>query len=385
VGPAPPPAEGDLTLVTLDEVRSAYALIEPHVVRTPLVTMASARVALKAESLQPSGSFKLRGAYHQLLLLDTEARVRGVVAHSSGNHAVAVAMAAHALGVPATIVMPVDAPEVKRLWTEQLGATVELVGPSSTERSARAAQLAAEGGLTPVEPYDAMAAIAATATIALELHEQIPSDEPFELYLPISGGGLIAGVATAAKLVAAEMGRSVRIVGVEPELAADALASRRAGERVAMPAQDMSRTLADGLRVQIVGALAWPHIEAYVDDIVAVTEDELCEAMRRCATEARLVAEPSGAVPVAAALAGRGGDGLSAGWPCSPAATWTTTSTPASSPADHQRSRARPTPTPSGRRRAAGGAPEGGAGGGVVQRSPGRSKTTPSGNRASDR
>jgi threonine dehydratase len=312
VGPAPPPAEGDLTLVTLDEVRSAYALIEPHVVRTPLVTMASARVALKAESLQPSGSFKLRGAYHQLLLLDTEARVRGVVAHSSGNHAVAVAMAAHALGVPATIVMPVDAPEVKRLWTEQLGATVELVGPSSTERSARAAQLAAEGGLTPVEPYDAMAAIAATATIALELHEQIPSDEPFELYLPISGGGLIAGVATAAKLVAAEMGRSVRIVGVEPELAADALASRRAGERVAMPAQDMSRTLADGLRVQIVGALAWPHIEAYVDDIVAVTEDELCEAMRRCATEARLVAEPSGAVPVAAALAGRGGDGLSA-------------------------------------------------------------------------
>jgi threonine dehydratase len=221
-------------------------------------------------------------------------------------------MAAADLRVPATIVMPVDAPAVKRRWTEELGAIVEVVGPSSNERSARAAQLAAEGGLTPVEPYDARATIAATGTISLEIHEQVVGDAPVELYVPISGGGLIAGVAAAAKAVGAEMGRSIRVIGVEPEVAADALASRRAGERVSLSAEEMGRTLADGLRVQIVGARPWPHIEAFVDEIVTVTEDELCAAVRRCATEARLVAEPSGAVPVAAALAGRGGADLPA-------------------------------------------------------------------------
>jgi threonine dehydratase len=301
------------TLITLDEVRAAFARIEAHVLRTPLMTLAGAGVMVKAESLQASGSFKLRGAYHQLLCLDAAAAARGVVAHSSGNHAIAVAMASKALSIPATIVMPVDAPDLKRRWTEGLGATVEIVGPASSERSARAAQLAADAGLTPVEPYDAMSTIAATGTIALEVHEQIIGDEPFELYVPISGGGLIAGVAAAAKLVADEMGRSVRVVGVEPDLAADALASRRAGRPVTLPAEDMGRTLADGLRVQTVGARPWPHLEAFVDEIVTVTEDELCDAMRRCASEARLVAEPSGAVPVAAALAGRGGADLPAG------------------------------------------------------------------------
>jgi threonine dehydratase len=296
-------------LVTLAEVRRAHRRIEPHIARAPLVPMAIGGVLLKAESLQRSGSFKLRGAFHHLLCLDAEARARGVVAHSSGNHAVAVALAAGALGVPATVVMPDDAPEVKRRWTAALGARVVTVGPASEERAARAAQLVDDEGLTPVEPYDSMRTIAATGSIALEVLDDIGGAGPIELYVPISGGGLIAGVAAAAKLAGAEQGRAVRVVGVEPEVAADALASRRAGRRVSLPASDMARTLADGLRVQVVGERPWPHLEAFVDDIVTVSEAELCEAVRRCAAEARLVAEPSGAVPVAAALVGRGGAG----------------------------------------------------------------------------
>jgi threonine dehydratase len=160
-----------------------------------------------------------------------------------------------------------------------------------------------------VEPYDSMRTIAATGTISIEILEQVPGGGPLDLYVPISGGGLIGGMAAAAKLAAVASGRVVRVVGVEPEVAADALASRRAGQRVELPAEVMARTSADGLRVQVVGERPWPHIEAFVDDIVTVSEDELDAAMRSCAAEARLVAEPSGAVPVAAALAGRGGSG----------------------------------------------------------------------------
>jgi threonine dehydratase len=150
--------------------------------------------------------------------------------------------------------------------------------------------------------------ISATGTITLEILETLSpaapgAGEPLELYVPVSGGGLIAGVAAAARQSSA----SIRVIGVEPEVAADALASRRAGTRVSLPAEQMSRTVADGLRVQIVGVLPWPHIEAYVDELVTVTEQEIIDAMRRIALEARLVAEPSGAVSVAAALAGRGG------------------------------------------------------------------------------
>lgn len=298
-------------LVDLDEIRAARARIAPWVVRTPLVGMTGSGVVLKAESLQPSGSFKLRGAFNSLLLLDDAQRARGVVAHSSGNHAVAVAMAGAALGVPATVVMPADAPAVKRHATEAAGAEVVVVGPASSERAERAAALAAERGLALVEPYDSDAVLAATATIALEVLEDLPGagDEPPELYVPISGGGLAGGVAAGAKLT----DRRVRVVGVEPEVAADALASRRAGERVALPADQMARTIADGLRVQQVGERPWPHLEAFVDDIVTVTEDEIRAAMRAVAVEARLVAEPSGAVPVAAAMAGHGSDGRSPG------------------------------------------------------------------------
>lgn len=292
-------------LVSLEEIRAAAGRIRGHVIRTPLVPMSGAGVLLKAESLQPSGAFKLRGAFNTLLQLPESARRRGVVAHSSGNHAIAVAMAAGTLGVPATIVMPADAPQVKLAWTRALGARVEIVGPASSERSARAAALAEAHGLAMIEPYDARTVIAATGTICLEILEDLGADQALELYVPVSGGGLIAGVAAAAKHSSA----SIRVIGVEPELAADALASRMAGTRTSLPGEQMARTIADGLRVQIVGALPWPHLEACVDELVTVTEAEILETMRRIAFEARLVAEPSGAVSVAAALAGRGGAG----------------------------------------------------------------------------
>jgi threonine dehydratase len=296
-------------LVTLTEIDAARERIAPHVLRTPLVALSGSGVLLKAESLQPSGAFKLRGAFNTLLRLSPAARARGVVAHSSGNHAVAVAMAAARLGIPATIVMPRDAPSIKLDWTRALGAHVELVGPASSERAERAGQLAKAYGLTPVEPYDARDIIAATGTIALEIIDELGTCEPLEFYVPVSGGGLIAGIATAARLTA----DNVRVIGVEPDVAADAFASRRAGRRVRLPAEQMARTLADGLRVQIVGALTWPHIEAYVDEIVTVPERELPRAMSRVAQGARLVAEPSAVVPVVAAVEGTGSAGAPPG------------------------------------------------------------------------
>ena len=298
----------DPSLVTPDEIASAHERIRPHVLRSPIVELAGSGARVKAESLQPSGSFKLRGAFNSLLTLDDEARRRGVVAHSSGNHAIAVAMAGAELGIAVTVVMPRDAPAVKQRWTRALGAAVELVGPDSSERSERAAELAAADGLFLVEPYNSRQVIAATATIAIEILEDLDAGgEPLELYVPISGGGLSGGVAAGAKRRDAR----TRIVGVEPELAADALASRRAGRPVALPAEQMERTMADGLRVRQVGTLAWPHLEAFVDDIVTVSEREIRAAMRSLATQARLVSEPSGAVSVAAAMAGRGGGGSS--------------------------------------------------------------------------
>lgn len=297
-------------LVTLDQVRAAHELIRDRVLRTPLMVMSAAGVLLKAESLQPSGSFKLRGALHSILLLDEAERRRGVVAHSSGNHAVAVAMAGRLLGVPVTVVVPDDAPTVKVARTRAAGAEVVVVGPASAERAARAAELARERGLAPVEPYDSDAVIAATGTISVEILEDLPTAspspagdaDPIELFVPVSGGGLIAGVATAAKA----LDPTVRVIGVEPEIAADALASRRAGHQVTLPAEQMAATMADGLRVQRVGDRPWPHLQAFVDEIVTVSEDEIAAAVAAVADQARLVAEPSGAVPVAAAIAGRG-------------------------------------------------------------------------------
>ncbi len=287
-------------LISLDQIEAARERIAPHVAVTPMIAMDACGLRLKAESLHPVGAFKLRGAFNAILCLTKAERAAGVVAHSSGNHARAIAYAAARLGVAATLVMPANAPAIKIEGVRREGATIVFTGAESLERAAEARALAAERGLFLIEPFDQDTIMAGTGTLGLEILEQAPDVEA--VYTPVSGGGLIGGLATAIKLTRP----AVRVVGVEPELAADARASFGAGKVVAISAEEAGRTLADGLRVQRLGARPWAHIQAYVDEIVTVSEAAMKEAMRRIAAEARLVAEPSGAAAPAGAMASAG-------------------------------------------------------------------------------
>jgi threonine dehydratase len=287
-------------MIGLDDIAAARARLRGVALRTPLVPCPGGTtnrvLYFKPESLQPTGAFKLRGAYNRISVLSEEERGRGVVAHSSGNHAQAVAYAARALNTRAVIVMPRGAPRVKLDATAALGAEIVLVGPDSAERSRRAEELAAEHGYVPVPPYDDEVLMAGQGTIGAEILEDLPEVE--SVLVPVSGGGLIGGISAAIKLSRPE----VRVIGVEPELAADARASLESGELVEFAADQVSRTVADGLRVQRLGDAPFEHVRAFVDDMVTVTEEEILEAMRRLALRVRLVAEPSGAVTFAAHL-----------------------------------------------------------------------------------
>ena len=288
-------------LITLAAIEAARHRIAPHVRPTPMAAMNPSGLRLKAESLTAIGAFKIRGAFNALLSLSDQARAAGVVAHSSGNHAQAVAYAAARLGIRATIVMPSNAPATKVAGVRREGAEIVTVGPASAERAAKARELAAMRGAALIEPFDMDEIMCGTGTIGLEILEQAEDVEV--VFSPVSGGGLLGGLAAAIKLSRP----GVRVIGVEPERANDAFQSFRAGEIVAISAEQASSTLADGLRVQRLGARTWPHIRAFVDDIVTVSEDAMREAMRKIAAEARLIAEPSGAVAAAGALA-YGGD-----------------------------------------------------------------------------
>ncbi|WP_082662115.1 threonine ammonia-lyase [Terracidiphilus gabretensis] len=288
------------TLVGLDTIRAAAARIADVAVKTPLVRApfdgVSGDVWLKAESLQPIGSFKLRGAANKILQLTPEEVRRGVITYSSGNHAQGVAYAARAVGAKAVIVMPSNAPAIKRAATLALGAEVVDVGVASSERLAKAAELVRKHGYLVVPPYDDPAVIAGQATCGLEIAEAVPD---VDLVLaPVSGGGLLSGVATAVKL----LNPKAMVIGVEPELAGDAAESFRMGKIVTWPAEMTSRTIADGLRTQSVGERNFAHIQAYVDKIITVTEAEIRAAMRAIVATTRLVPEPSGAVTTAALL-----------------------------------------------------------------------------------
>ncbi len=285
-------------MVSLDDIRAARERIRGVAARTPLLPWPLSadddRFYLKLESLQPMGAFKLRGAYNKIASLTDDERRRGVITYSSGNHAQAVAYAARALGCPAVVVMPRNAPTVKFDATNALGAEIVLVGPASAERQARAEELAARHGYVMVPPYNDENIIAGQGTLGLEVLEDLPD---VELVLaPVSGGGLLSGVATALKLSKSE----VKVVGVEPEFAADARESLATGSIVEWPASKTTRTICDGLRTQSVGAIPFEHLRRYVDDIVTVTDDEVRDAMRRLALTARIVAEPSGAASAAA-------------------------------------------------------------------------------------
>jgi threonine dehydratase len=284
-------------LVSLDEIRGAAARIALYIFQTPVVPMVPSGLKLKAENLQAVGAFKIRGAFNAILSLSEEERKRGVIAHSSGNHAQAVAYAAHTLGVTAVIVIPSNAPSVKVEATRRWGADVHLVDPMGNARTEVCFALAREHGYIVVPPYESKRIVAGTGTIGLEILAQAPEVET--VYVQVSGGGLIAGVAAAMK----QSNPAVRVIGVEPELANDAQQSFRAGRVIHVPPEETGRTIADGLRVSQVGDIPWAHIRTYVDDMVTVSEQQIRETMQRIAVEARLVAEPSGAVAAAAALA----------------------------------------------------------------------------------
>jgi len=308
-----------ISLVDVETIRAAAARIASIAIKTPLVRAAFPGISgygtgkeiwLKAENLQPIGAFKIRGASNKILQLTAEEIARGVITYSSGNHAQGVAYAAREVGakygVPgdrstspgckAVIVMPSNAPAIKRAATLALGAEVVDVGVASSERLAKCEELVREHGYIVIPPYDDEQIIAGQATCGLEIAEALPDVDL--VVAPVSGGGLLSGVAAAVK----QLSPRTKVFGVEPELAADTAESFRTGTIVTWAAELTSRTIADGLRTQSVGVRNFAHLQAFVDGIITVTEAEIRAAMRAIVAATRLVPEPSGAVATAALL-----------------------------------------------------------------------------------
>jgi threonine dehydratase len=285
-------------LVTLTEIEAAARRLAGVAVRTPLVPYPHTpqRLLVKPESVQPTGSFKIRGAYAAISALPQAQRERGVIAHSSGNHAQAVAYAAAAVGCRAVVVVPRTAAEIKIESARSYGAQIVLVEPSIAARTAATGELARRHGYAVIPPFDDARVIAGQGTIGLEITADCP--DAGVVLVPVSGGGLISGIAAAMSAVSP----GTLVVGVEPELAADARDSMRQGRRIGWPASMTARTLADALRVEQVGELPFAHLRAYVHDIVTVTEEEIRSAVRAVADDLRLIAEPGGAAAVAAYL-----------------------------------------------------------------------------------
>jgi threonine dehydratase len=282
-------------LVELDDVRAAARNLAGVAVRTPVLPAAWAGgdLWLKPESLQPIGAFKIRGAYHAVASLPPEVRAAGVITHSSGNHGQAVAFAARALGIPCVVVIPDVAPAVKVDAVRALGAEVVLVPPAL--RLERTAELAKARGLSVIPPFDHRDVIAGQGTIGLEIVEDLP--DVSAVLVPVGGGGLASGVATAVKALRPD----VPVIGVEPEVAADAQESLASGTVVVWPVEQTYRTSADGLRTNL-SELTLAHLRERLDGIVTVAEEEIRSAMGRLVRSARLVVEPSGAVATAAYL-----------------------------------------------------------------------------------
>lgn len=290
-----------MALVPVHEIDLAASRIAATCLRTPVLPFAvdadrgaGSPLLLKAESLQPTGAFKLRGATNAIAQLTPAQRERGVVTHSSGNHGQAIAFAAAAAGISATVVMPQGAPVVKVDAVRRYGGEVVFVAPA--QRSSRCAEIAERTGATIIEPYDDLRVIAGQGTVGLEILEQVP--DVAVVLVPVSGGGLISGIATAIK----SRKPGTKIVGVEPELAGDLAEGFSVGSRRVWSTELTGRTIADGLRTGSVGLQNWEHIRAYVDAVVTVSEKAIISAMREIAERCRLIVEPSGAVATAAFL-----------------------------------------------------------------------------------
>jgi threonine dehydratase len=290
------------TLVSLDEFRNAAAALRGVAVRTPLLPSEALEarfavpVSLKPEMLQRGGAFKFRGAYWFVSRLSPEQRARGLVAPSSGNHGQAVALAAKLFGARSTVVMPTTAPRAKREGAERLGARVILEGTTTADRMARALEICEREGATLVPPFDDPTIIAGQGTIGLEIVADMP--DVALVLVPVGGGGLSAGVAAAIKRLVP----AARVVGVEPAGSPKLTRAREAGAPVTIPGNPGG--LADGLLAVRVGTLNYAHHHEFLDDVVTVDDDALPAAMRFLLDRHKLVAEPSGAITVAALLEG---------------------------------------------------------------------------------
>ncbi len=292
-----------LRMITIDDVQAAAGRIAAHAHRTPLATSTTldervgGRVFLKQEQLQRGGAFKFRGACSAIASLSADARSRGVFTFSSGNHAQAIAIAARIHGIPATILMPTDAPASKVAATRGYGAEIITYDRYTEDRTALGTALAAERGLELIPPYDDERVIAGQGTTALEIFADI--DTSIDTFIaPLGGGGLLSGCATVAKTLAPD----ARVIGVEPRDGNDFQQSLAIGERVRI---GVPRTIADGLQADQPGEITFPIVAAHVSEVVTVTDDEIRDAMRFLFERCKILVEPSGAVGVAAMLAGR--------------------------------------------------------------------------------
>jgi threonine dehydratase len=288
--------------ITLDDVRAAAERLRGVAHRTPVMRAtglddaAGAQVWLKCEQFQRAGAFKFRGAYNKIANLSDEQRKRGVIAFSSGNHAQAVALCGKLFGAPTVICMPTDAPSVKVEATAGYGAEIVRYDRMTQDREAVARQIGEERGLTLVPPYNDPLIMAGAGTAALELLEDQPDLEV--IATPVGGGGLVSGTSVAARGV----GKGVHVIGVETEAANHAYLSKHSGERVTIAPPD---TIADGIRTVALGQLTWPVVRELVDDVVLVSDEEVKATMRFLLMRLKIVAEPTGAVAVAAAMTGK--------------------------------------------------------------------------------
>ena len=287
-------------MVTLDDVRAAAVRIRGVAMRTPLLDVGA--LALKCENLQPMGAFKVRGACNMIAQLPPQSRAAGVITYSSGNHGQAVALVAQRFGMPAVVVMPETAPAVKVAGVRRYGAEVIFAGTTTLHRKARAEEELARRGLTMVPPFDDARVIAGQGTVGLEILEQCPNVTT--VFVPVGGGGLISGVSAAVK----GMRSGVRIVGVEPDGAPKMSRSLAAGHPVTL---DQVSSIADGLVAVRPGDLTFEHLQALVDEVMTVSDEQIRGAVRWLFGEASLVAEPSGAAAVAGALARGSSEGVS--------------------------------------------------------------------------
>ncbi len=278
--------------IPLETFYEAVKVISGKAMRTPLVPL-SDDIYLKAECLQPGGSFKIRGATFCVSRIDPEIRKKGLIAYSTGNHAQAVALVAKQYELPATIIMSPEAPAFKVERTIEYGAQVIITEPGSEARMKLAYQLAKERDLVLIPSYDNLDVIAGQGTIGVEIMEDI---EPAYIFVPVGGGGLIAGIAMAAKKIFPK----VQVIGVEPELENDGYQSFKTGSKVRL--SGVSASICDAIKIQELGLIAYPLMQTYVDDMITVSEQEVVEALKLSLNRAHLFVEPSGALALAGAL-----------------------------------------------------------------------------------